>query len=192
KRGEGMDEEREEVLGERVADREPDADGDERAHDPPAQLLEMRGERHPRVGLKTHEGPPAGQAWLEVGLSGAGGACGGRLAVAPDRGAGRSGSSWRSACVWNSSTISLVCRRNSAIALPSVRATSGSRFGPRTTRATTRITISSGMPMPNIPVEGRQKGIECQLSAVAARGVVCYRLAHERERRILMSASEGY
>src|SRR5213593_2695012 len=33
---------------------------------------------------------------------------------------------------------------------PSVRASSGSRLGPSTTSATTRITMSSGIPMPNI------------------------------------------
>ena len=63
--------------------------------------------------------------------------------------------------------ISLDWRRNSAIALPSVRATSGSRFGPSTTSATTRITISSGMPMPNIAREPREKGRGCQFAGCA-------------------------
>ena len=49
--------------------------------------------------------------------------------------------------------MSVVWRRNSAIALPSARATSGSRFGPSTTSATTRITRSSGIPIPNIAGE---------------------------------------
>src|SRR5206468_1295048 len=88
---------------------------------------------------------------------------------APGAGAGLAGrfggSSSSIAWTWNSSITSAVWRRNSAIALPSERATSGSRFGPSTTSATTRITSSSGIPSPNIGRERREKGGRCQFTA---------------------------
>src|SRR5262249_12602510 len=46
-----------------------------------------------------------------------------------------------------------VALRYSAMALPSARATSGSRLGPSTIRATVRMTSNSGMPMLNIDKE---------------------------------------
>ena len=57
------------------------------------------------------------------------------------------GSSTASLKVWRRS---VEARRNSPIARPSERASSGSRVGPKTISATTRITSSSVMPMPNI------------------------------------------
>src|SRR5258705_17464 len=77
-------------------------------------------------------------------------------------GARRLGRESSSDAVCSSSMISVVERRNSAIALPSVRASSGRRLGPSTTSATTRITRSSGMPMPNIVIERREKVPGCQ------------------------------
>src|SRR5213078_451771 len=110
----------EEGLGEVVADAEGEPERQERADDAPAQLLQVRGEGHAHIVLWPHA-------------------------------AGRFGGSSSSiAWTWNSSITSAVWRRNSAIALPSERATSGSRFGPSTTSATTRITSSSGIPIPNI------------------------------------------
>jgi len=50
----------------------------------------------------------------------------------------------------NSRRRSFDARRNSARLLPSVRASSGSFFGPSTTSPITKITMSSVMPMPNM------------------------------------------
>ena len=51
-RASGRVQEREERLGEAVADAEGDRDREQRADEAPAQLLEVRGERHPRIGLR--------------------------------------------------------------------------------------------------------------------------------------------
>ncbi len=69
----------------------------------------------------------------------------------------------------NSSVRPEVARRNSAIALPSARATSGMRSGPKTISATTRMTSNSGVPMPNMDsVRERSHASEialrCQMS----------------------------
>src|SRR5437667_9142850 len=104
-----------------------------------------------------------------IGLAAKGAAAVVTVGVAPGAGAGLAGrfggSSSSIAWTWNSSITSAVWRRNSAIALPSERATSGSRFGPSTTSATTRITSSSGIPIPNIGRERREKGGRCQFTA---------------------------
>src|SRR5207245_1405110 len=68
--------------------------------------------------------------------------------------------------------MSDVWRRNSARALPRWRASSGSRCGPSTTSATTRITRSSGIPIPNIAVERREKDTRCQFTACASSAIV--------------------
>src|SRR5581483_5640107 len=209
-----------------VGDAEAHGDRQQRLDDPPAELLEMRGERHLDIGhppplpvVRARAGaqalrsvalgsegagsagrveagsacatgealaavaatPAAGRGASPAGAAGAGpGAAAGTptadVAAAAAAGVATSGGGCASASFWRASrsarrraascsraSASIMLRaasssrltspvtlRNSASPLPRARATSGSRFGPSTMSATTRITTISGMPIPNM------------------------------------------
>jgi len=145
-------------IGPVVAECKPYADGENDLDQASTQLLEMRRERHRKVGMRPHSSGCFGGSVDGVATLGFVGEL-----VASARTLRYSSSSMFWAFL-NSSEMSPVARRNSARPFPRVRATSGMRLGPRTMSATTMITRSSGRPIPNMGEKGH-----CDRHAVAPK-----------------------